>query len=326
MSGTDDDSTRPGRAGSRKARTATRAIDEVYERIVRTPRVGGRLGGAIALYALSQKWTAALYAQHFGISPDAARRDLGKLVGVNVLACIEGRGRAQGGRDPDVYVLTEFGARVLSRCPEVGRSRRVRAPQVAEGEPVRTRSGMHKYKRSRKAAQDAHDLYCTQLGEHYGLLEDPDWVMQRRVYFRSGRKTTSLVPDFYYRCDDHLWAIEVEGTVERAAVRKKHYRYRQFAQFLLQQEGGGLDVHLTIVFTSRGVRERAMEHHESAYGHSRRFYWLEWVDLDRALATGGEVEELDRICVGVHHQAVVDALQERVRRQQLALDRARERP
>lgn len=326
MSGTDDDGTRPGRAGSRKPRTATRVIDEVYERIARTPRVGERLREALALYARSQKWTAALYARHFGIGADAARRDLGKLVDMNVLACIEGRGRAQGGRDPDLYALTEFGARVLSRCPEPGRCRRIRAPQVAEGEPVLTRSGLHKYKRSRKAAQDAHDLYCTRFGEHYGLLEDPDWVMQQRVYFRVGGETRSLVPDFYYRGDDHLWAIEVEGTVERAAVRKKHYRYRQLAQCLLRQEGRGFDVHLTIVFTSREVRERAMEHHESAYGYSQRFYWLEWVDLHRALATGGDVEELDRICVGVHHQAVVDALQERVRRQQWALDRARERP
>ncbi len=170
MSGTDDDGTRPGRAGSRKPRTATRAIDEVYERIARTPRVGERLREALALYARSQKWTAALYAQHFGIGADAARRDLGKLVDMNVLACIEGRGRAQGGRDPDLYALTEFGARVLSRCPEPGRCRRIRAPQVAEGEPVLTRSGLHKYKRSRKAAQDAHDLYCTRFGEHYGLL------------------------------------------------------------------------------------------------------------------------------------------------------------
>ncbi len=326
MSGSSDNTTRPRRAGRRKARTATRAIDEVYERIVRTPRVGERLGEALSLYARSQKWTAPLYARHFAMGPDAARRDLARLVRVNVLACIEGRGRAQGGRDPDLYVLTEFGARVLSRCPEVGRSRRIRAPQVAEGEPVPGRSGLLKYKRSRKVAQDAHDLYCAQLGEHYGLLEDPDWVMQQRVYFRVGSETRSLVPDFYYRGDDYLWAIEVEGTVERAAVRKKHYRYRQFTQFLLRQEGGGFDVHLTVVFTSREVRVRAMEHHESAYGHSQRFYWLEWVDLDRALATGGEVDELDRICVGVDHQAVVDALQERVRRQQRALDRARQRP
>jgi hypothetical protein len=85
-----------------------------------------------------------------------------------VIACLQGRGRGAGGREPDLWFLTRLGARVLTR--HLDPATPIKAPKVvADGDTaIRSAGGIPKYRRPAKPAQNAHDLNCLRLGVAFG--------------------------------------------------------------------------------------------------------------------------------------------------------------
>ncbi len=201
-------------------------------------------------FARFPKWTAACYAAHWGISEDTAGRDLQDLQRAGVVACLQGRGRGAGGREPDLWFLTRLGARVLTR--HLGSRSPIKAPKaVADGDmPIRTAGGIPKYRVPAKPAQNAHDLNCLRLGVAFGWLhDDSGWDVRKALTYPDDEGwECTLVPDFAHRWEtrleerqaafmgygtvDHLWCVEVEGTDEGAHVRQKRRGYAGLARSL----------------------------------------------------------------------------------------------
>lgn len=177
---------------------------------------GGLAMDDLLCFARLKKWTVADFAAHWQYSLDRARRDLRRLQRIGVAACLQGRIQGMGGREPDLYFLTNLGARVLTGHLGLPPNGAIQAPTVAldAGEP--TAGGLRKHKVAAKPAQDAHDLACLRLAVHMGWLRGADaggagWRIRETIRYDAGdgKHLGWVVPDFARWLAKGLWCVEV---------------------------------------------------------------------------------------------------------------------
>ena len=283
---------------------------------------GGLAMDDLLCFARLKKWTVADFAAYWDIGPDRARRDLQHLQRIGVVACLQGRVRGTGGREPDLYFLTNLGARVLTGHLALPPNSAIQAPTVALDAGEMTAGGLRKYKQPAKPAQDAHDLACLRLAVHLDWLhgantDNADWRIRETIRYDAGYDQAEgwIVPDFARWRANGLWCVEVEGTTESAHIAGKHRRFAALTRALARRRGHDFRVWLTIVFSSDAVRQQVLGRHERAFAQQPWGYGLDWAVIDDVLAADPR-QGLDPVCRAVDHQRIRE--RERTRLERLA--------
>lgn len=271
-------------------------------------------------FARLKKWTVADLAAHHDIGNDQARHRLRRLQQIGAVACLQGRIYGTGGREPDLYFLTNLGARALTghlRLPPHGA---IQAPTVAldAGEP--TAGGLCKHKVAAKSAQDAHDLACLRLAIRLGWIRGANaaadgWRIRETLRYDAGDgEAGRVVPDFACWLEGGLWCVEVEGTIESAHIAGKHRRFAALARDLARRRGHDFRVWLTIVFSGDEIRKQVLGRHERAFTRQPWGYQFDWAILDDALASDPR-QGLDPVCHAVDYQRIRERERARHERQ-----------
>ncbi len=259
-----------------------------------------------------KKWTAELWAPCLGRSDDTARRELRALYELGLVVVLTGearttRGAHHGGSTPDLWFLTDLGARALGALsPESGGV--VRAPKSVLGNPVYTVGGIWKYTgtSAHARAQNAHDLDCVRLALHLRMFDEgARWHLRPTVTFQTATgETHRIVPDFALPYKRPVWdplqgptgraiqrallLLELEGSEEDAHIREKHMHcFALGVAYYRPRVADTIEPLLIIVlaFPSAKTRQTVIQRHRRAYGSTQeRWYGLGFIDLATILA------------------------------------------
>lgn len=288
--------------GGRRTRTSPKAVQAEYDYL------NGYGNGwpleRLLIFAALAKWTIECYAEYWEVSEDIAWRDLRFLHRRQVISCMQGAGRGSGGREPDIYFLSPFGALVLGRHPGSEGKRKVIAPEVAEDEGEITSGGLIKFKVPRKPAQDRHDIDCLRLGVRLGWLDATHWSARESIFYHKDDGTrTWLTPDWLRRGENRLWCVEVEGTRETKHIGDKHRRYQAMAKWMRRQTQIG--IHLTVVFRDVGkaTQHELLQSHQRIWSRAGYQYGLSWADFDTVLRQGPG-QGLDKLCTVLDYHRI----------------------